>query len=93
MEWGERVADDYGLEALKFFKSTITARGTSTTLPILNKSAFQSLAIPVPPRDLQDDFALVVSSLERLCIRQITAEESEDNFFASLQQRAFSGQL
>jgi type I restriction enzyme S subunit len=93
VEWDDRVSGDYGLEALKFFKATIASRGSSTTLPILNKSAFQCLKIPLPPRTLQDQFSATIKSQHCLRQKQEAAATAEDNLFASLQQRAFRGEL
>ena len=93
VEWDDRVTDDYGLEVLKFFKSTIATRGSSTTLPILNKSAFQSLEIPVPPRELQDKFSATLATLQRFRGRQEEVRSSGADLFAALQQRAFRGEL
>lgn len=93
VEWNELVADDYGLEALKFFKRAIAERGSSTTLPILNKSGFEALELPVPPRNLQDQFVTTVSSLELLRERQINQVMEDSALFSSLQQRAFRGDL
>lgn len=93
IEWDHRVSDDYGLEALKFFKSTIAMRGSSTTLPILNKSSFQSLRIPVPPRDLQQKFSATIALSEVSRGRHEAANNKSEDLFSSLQQRAFRGGL
>lgn len=52
VEWAELVDDDFGLATLTFFKSQIAKWGSSTTLPILKKSLFEKIEIPVPPREL-----------------------------------------
>jgi len=93
VEWGERITDDYGLESLKFFKKQIARRGSSTTLPILNKSSFQEIEIPVPPRKLQDEFTKHISSIETLKRKQNSVLVTKNDIFSSLQQRAFRGEL
>lgn len=50
VEWASGLVDDqYGLSALRFLKQRIMIAGASTTLPILKKSSFEKLTIPVPP--------------------------------------------
>ena len=93
VSWGARVADDFGLELMRFFKAKITKDGTSTTLPILKKSLFQKISVPVPPRELQDRFAAIVESIEQQMVSQRAHLTELDTLFASLQQRAFRGGL
>src|SRR5690606_37258966 len=57
VEWGDAVHREYGYAVLRFFKPTIIAWGSSTTLPILKKSAFERIEVPVPPLDSQREFA------------------------------------
>ena len=45
VEWGETVDPAYGLAVMRFFKPTIVAWGSSTTLPILKKSAFEKIGL------------------------------------------------
>ncbi|MGV1098575.1 restriction endonuclease subunit S [Thiovibrio sp. JS02] len=59
----------------------------------LNMGIVKALPIPIPPIDLQQRFATIVESVEqqKARLRQHLAEL--DTLFASLQQRAFSGEL
>ena len=94
VEWQPELMDDrFGLAALRFFKVTIATLGASTTLPILKKSSFEKLSIPVPPRSLQVDFAKRLSQVEHLEQRQQMALQASTALFESLQQRAFQGEL
>lgn len=93
VSWGDQVDGVYGLEALKFLKTKISERGSSTTLPILKKSLFQKVTIPVPPLDAQRRFAKFVSALEDQRVAQSRHLAELDNLFASLQSRAFRGEL
>lgn len=93
VEWNEQVADDYGLECLKFFKPQIAQKGASTTLPILNKSSFQILEIPLAPIELQERFTRIVKNCEANKAHSQESLKESQNLFASLQQRAFSGEL
>jgi type I restriction enzyme S subunit len=93
VEWGEAVDDTYGLHVLRFFKPTIVAWGASTTLPILKKSAFERIEVPVPPLDLQRDFSQRIDEVERIRSSCRKALGSLLEMFGSLQSRAFHGEL
>ncbi len=93
VEWGRDIDDHFGLAALGFFKKILTSRATSTTVPILNKSNFEKLEIPVPPKHLQQVFTQRVEAVGRTKELQKKSAEQIDNLFASLQHRAFRGDL
>ena len=93
VEWGEAVDDRYGYAVLRFFKPTIIAWGASTTLPILKKSAFERIEVPVPPINLQREFARRLLMLDRLEASSRASLASLDELFAALQSRAFRGEL
>lgn len=93
VEWGPRVNDAYGYAALRFLKTTIVARGTSTTLPILNKSTFERIEVPVPPIESQAEFARRATAVDRLKAAHRSSLAELDALFASLQHRAFRGEL
>ena len=93
VSWGDTVADDFGLELMRFFKAKIARDGASTTLPILKKSLFQKISVPNPPLPLQRRFAAIVESVEKQKSRCRAHLDELDTLFASLQQRAFNGEL
>jgi type I restriction enzyme S subunit len=93
VDWRPSVNDVYGLFAMRSLKAVIVARGASTTLPILKKSAFEELAIAVPPLALQQTFAARIQAVEALEATHRAALAESDALFASLQHRAFAGQL
>lgn len=93
IEWYDEVLDDYGLEAMRFLKRTIIQNGSAATLPILNKSAFQSLELPVAPIEEQKRFIEVVRLLERVKADSVESADEAEKMFSSLQQRAFRGEL
>ena len=80
-----------------FGQRQIIDKASATTLPILNKSRFQALALPVPP--LAEQTRIVAEVEQRLSV----VEELEAAVFANLQratrlrqsilQKAFSGKL
>lgn len=93
VEWNETIHPFYGFQAARLLKSKIIAASTSTTMPILNKTSFSLLTLPVPPLELQQTFAARAAAVERLkeIHRKHLAEL--DTLFASLQHRAFKGEL
>lgn len=93
VEWGSDINDDYGISVLTFYKTTIAARGASTTLPILKKSSFEKIEIPVPPMELQSAFAQRVKAIEHLFTAFDSSISELDALFASLQQLAFRGEV
>ena len=93
VEWANGVDDDYGLSVLRFFKPQIVTWGASTTLPILKKSSFEKIEIPVPPLPLQREFARRVNAVEKLKTAQRASLAELDALFATLQHRAFQADL
>ena len=94
IEWKpEVVVPDFGLEMMRFFKAKIAKDGASTTLPILKKSLFQKIQVPIPPLPLQQRFAAIVEQVESQKARMRTQFTELDTLFAALQQRAFNGEL
>jgi type I restriction enzyme S subunit len=93
VEWSSEVDDIYGYATLRFFKPTIKTWGASTTLPILKKSSFEKIEIPVPPLPLQREFARRFQATERQRAAQIKSLTALNELFDSLQNRAFRGEL
>ncbi len=93
VEWGNSVDPEYGYAVLRCFKPTIVAWGSSTTLPILKKSAFERIEVPVPSLEQQRKFAARISQVDGLRALNRTALMQNDDLFASLQCRAFQGDL
>jgi type I restriction enzyme, S subunit len=59
----------------------------------INAKKFQKIPIPIPPLDLQQRFAEIVSAVEEQKVKMRKHLEQLDDLFASLQQRAFRGDL
>ena len=68
------------------------ARTTNGTHKV-NQRLLSSIVFPVPPVDLQHRFAAIVQSVEQQENRQRAHLTELDNLFASLQSRAFRGDL
>ena len=93
VEWHEGMHAEYGCAVLRFFKPTIIAWGASTTLPILKKSSFERIAIPVPPVTAQQEFALRIERVERVRATYRVALSMSNELFSALQVMAFRGGL
>ena len=93
VEWGERMHAEYGCAVMRFFKPTIIAWGSSTTLPILKKSSFERIEIPVPPVTDQQEFALRIERVERVRTTHRVALSTSNELFSALQAMAFQGGL
>ena len=93
VEWGERMHAEYGCAVVRFFKPTIIAWGSSTTLPILKKSSFERVEIPVPPVTDQQEFALRIERVERVRATHRVALSTSNELFSALQVMAFQGGL
>ncbi|ABI76570.1 type I restriction-modification system, S subunit [Hyphomonas neptunium ATCC 15444] len=95
VDWGDRIGAAFGFFAVQQIRSLIIhkGKGASTTLPILKKSEFEKLEIFVPPMVEQQEFAhrvgIVQCSLTDASLHNSRLEE----LFASLQHRAFRGEL
>ncbi len=63
------------------------------TLPNLNSQIVESLEVPLPPLAVQLEFAERVEGVHRLAKAQTQAANQLSSLFASLQQRAFRGEL
>ena len=68
-------------------------RPTETTIPHISPKDIRSFAFPVPPIDLQREFARRVTAVEKLETVQRASLVELDELFACLQHRAFRGEL
>jgi len=59
----------------------------------INTKEISALRIPIPPLPLQREFAAQVPAVERLKASQRASLAKLDALFASLQHRAFRGEL
>jgi type I restriction enzyme S subunit len=93
VQWGPNVDPQYGLVCMRFFKPKIIAWGASTTLPILKKSTFEQIEIPVPPYEHQRAFASLAEMVRQMALTHKSSLHEAETLFASLQHRAFRGDL
>ena len=71
----------------------LRASGDEGSYSFLNTTRLKSLVVPLPPLDLQHRFAAIVQSLEQQRTRQRAHLAELDTLLASLQSRAFRGDL
>lgn len=93
VEWGDAVIGEYGIESLRFLKDAIATAGASTTLPILKKSSFEKLRIPVPPIDLQREYSQRLKAINPYLVNLQNAAQHAASFRQAVIARAFSGEL
>jgi len=74
-------------------KRLIQQASTSSMKGMVSKSRFENVQIMFPPADLQRDFAQRVSAIRRLREQMSESLAQLDALFASLQHRAFRGEL
>ncbi len=90
-EWGSEIADVYGFFVFKLSPGLVSSKAIQTTLPILKKSLFDEIEIPVPPRGLQEKFSTIAQKISESSLRHESGLNTP--LFESLSQLAFSGQL
>ena len=62
-------------------------------MPGLNMGKIKGAQVPVPPLDLQSQFVKKKEAVERQASRSVQSADELEALFASLQQRAFRGEL
>jgi len=83
------------LRFLEFFieRFDLTPFISGTAQPKLNRSNLDRILVPSPPLPLQRDFARRVAAVEKLKATHRASLAELDALFASLQHRAFRGEL
>lgn len=76
-----------------YFDHITTKANRGGTQKFVALKDLRSMPIPLPPLDLQRRFSAIVESVEQQKIRQRAHLAVLDTLFASLQQRAFNGEL
>jgi type I restriction enzyme S subunit len=76
-----------------FFTARAVDLSARANMPKLNRVQFESIACPVPPIDLQQEFAFRVSEIRSLESSQSSSRKNLDALFQSMLHRAFEGGL
>ena len=66
---------------------------TSATIPHLTGIKLKGLNLPLPPFDMLAKFSKIVLAVKEKRHKTVDSQEKLDTLFASLQQRAFKGEL
>ncbi len=78
---------------LSFLQKALEESAPESAQKNINLAILRGLSIPLPPLPLQQTFATRIASIEALKATHRRALAALDALFASLQQRAFSGEL
>ena len=84
------IPNEFLYHLLKQPAFTRHCRPTETTIPHISPKDIKSFAFPLPPIEIQRDFAYRVTAIEKLKSTQLASLAELDTLFASLQHRAFS---
>lgn len=78
---------------LSFLQKTLEDSAPESAQKNINLAILRNLDIPLPPLNLQQEFARRITAVENLKTAHRTALAELDALFASLQHRAFRGEL
>ena len=95
MQTLENIVPEYLEYALlsNEFQSEMWKKSSGSTVKGIRSKELVKLSIPVPPLDLQNQFAAFVNQIDKLKFEmEKSLKELEDNF-NSLMQKAFNGEL
>jgi type I restriction enzyme S subunit len=89
VEWNTDLVDDiFGYFSLKYMEEVLKASAVSAVVPILNKTNFSNISIPIPPISEQRKFSEFVCYIWK--IENTMKNEVGKNLLASLQNQAFT---
>lgn len=84
----------FGFTRTAFYRAWVGARQNVVAQPNINAKQYgRELSVPVPPLRLQEQFARRVQLIHKQCGEVSRALAVDDELFASLQSRAFRGEL
>lgn len=90
---GERVTSIYLASALRSAIDSLLHQRAGGAQPNLSQEKVREFKIPVPPIELQREFAAKVQKIDEQRRMIEAALERDNELFASLQEKAFSGGL
>jgi type I restriction enzyme, S subunit len=97
LEEDSEVIKEYlwGLFNNTFFRKRVQtlATGTAGSMPNISKAKFLNILLPIPPIDLQKQFAQIVQKYDRIRTQQREAARQAEHLFQTTLHRAFSGEL
>ncbi|RYH53403.1 MAG: hypothetical protein EON54_13750 [Alcaligenaceae bacterium] len=90
---GNKIDPRYGFFACRLLKPQLESMAPATTVPIVNKSRFSELKIPVPPLEQQRRIAAILDQAETLRTQRRTALALLDSLTQSLFLNMFGDAL
>jgi len=88
-----KASPEYIERVLRFWRPIFVAQAPETARANINLETLRPLKVPRPPIELQREFARRVGAVEKLKTAQRTSLAELNALFASLQHRAFRGEL
>ncbi len=85
----DRTNPIYLAYCLSFLKDVLTEMANAPVVPIINKSQFSTLEIPIVPKPEQDDFAAFVNQVDKSKFAVQKALDEAQLLFDSLMQKYF----
>ncbi len=90
---GKKIKSDYVRYWMSFLQKILEENAPESAQKNINLKILSNLDIPVPPIELQNQFAELVQTIETLKAHQKESKILIDNLFNNLMQRAFKGEL
>ena len=92
---GDTLSPAYLAELIngRFGEVTLLGSTVGAAQGVINVGTFTRWVLPTPPLTLQNRFASIVEAIERQKARMKADLAELDTLFASLQSRAFNGEL
>ena len=69
------------------------AGGAAGSMPNISKANLKNIHIPLPPLELQNHFAVIVTKVESLRVRYTQSLDKIESLYGTLSQKAFNGEL
>lgn len=91
------IKDDINIEyffcVIKNIEKDLLSNVRSVTADNIEFSIIRNYQLPVPPKKMQNEFAIFVKQIDKLKFKMQKSLEEMENNFNSLMQRAFKGEL
>jgi type I restriction enzyme S subunit len=91
--YSNKAVPEYIERVLRFWRPIFVAQAPATARANINLETLRPLEIPIPPLPLQKEFAQRVEAVEKLKATHRASLSQLEALFASLQHRAFRGEL
>lgn len=90
---GEQVSQWFAFGLFWVGKRLVQRASTNSMKGMVSKSSFSAIPAPVAPKSLQDQFAAIAATVVKQKTTQRAHLDELNTLFASLQSRAFRGEL